>query len=128
MKLKQRIYQLDLSDTDLSVYLHNPSVQVFDRYVQKMQSFNKVSELFAGLSSGVAVSLSDETKKDVWEIVTMVADLVEDGKRRSLNMDEAQQLTIWDCVCIVKAMNVMTENALNPTPAAATTQTAERLT
>ena len=118
MKFKQRVSPLDLADTVLTVYLHNPSVQVFDVYVRKNESFEKVGSLF----SDPTATFTDAEKQDIWDVVTMVADLIDVNERRPLTMDEAMQLSMMDCACIAKAMGIMTENALNPTPAAATTQ------
>jgi len=119
MKLKKRVYTLDLADTDLTVYLHNPSIENFDAYLKKMQGFTKLGDIFLNVkSAGADLTIPDEVKQDIYDLIGMVTDVVEDDKRRPISEDEIKQLSMWDCVSIVKAMDVMANAAINPTPAA----------
>lgn len=119
MQLKRRLYQLELRDTDLTVYLHNPDLEHFDTYLQKVQGVQAIGSALSGMGEGRRVEITDQTKQDLSEIVVLVADVIEEGQRRAILPEEVAQLTGWDCMAIVNAMGAMTQNALNPTLAAA---------
>ena len=127
MKFKKRVYQLELRDTELTVYLHNPGISDFDVYMQKLASFTKIGEMFSAMTAtGAPATLPDAVKRDVFDLVSLVAN-IQDGeseKVRPMTHDEIDQLSIWDCMSIVTAINTAANAAAaNPTPAAATTQT-----
>lgn len=119
MQLKRRLYQLDLQDTDLTVYLHNPNLEHFDAYLQKVQGVQVLGAALSGLGDGKRVEITDQTKQDLSDIVVLVADVIENDERRAILREEVAQLTGWDCMAIVQAIGAMTQNALNPTIAAA---------
>lgn len=119
MKFKRRVYELELKDTELTVYLHNPRINDFQAYLQKLQAFSKIGDLFTSLkeSNGQTV-IPDELRQDVIDLTCILADVKEDEQIRPITPEEVAQLSMMDCVNIVMAINSLT--GANPTPGVST--------
>jgi hypothetical protein len=119
MQLKPRIYEIELPDTDVKLYLRNPSTDDFGAFVKKLGAYTRAGDVFASVGSANPLEVSDEMKQDMKDVVMIIAHIVgEDGKLRPILMEEVNQLTIMDCLGIVKAVQDLIQPK-DPIPAAA---------
>jgi len=130
MKFKRKVYEHSLRDLDLTIYLHSPSIEDFDDYLNRLQSISVVGNLITAFTDKTTgkVVIPAEDKENVKALICMTASIKDDnGQLRPIEMDEAAQFSMLDALSVATAINTLAEKKQeNPTQAGAAPQATEQ--